>query len=482
MFNRIFRTLRGYVSPREFLCPGGYIEIWKIAWPLIVVNASNVVMMLFNRAFLARIRTEDVTAAVAAGQLFFCVNCFFLITALFTGTLVAQHFGNKDRNSCIRSVWNGFYFAIAVTLLMVPLLPLFGQWIFQFGDLSQAIRDREIRYFAALSPLAGLSCMEAPFLSFFSATGRTKITAAIKIATCIVSVPLNYIMVYGKLGFPELGITGAGLAASSACGFSMVTSILIFLFQDQKNWPSRRFGKLDLSVIRKLLIFGAPGGLQACCRNISFALVLFFFGCLPGDTPLACASLAMTINNIGFFPLMGLMDATSVLTGKYIGARNIHAASHISSRAMRMLLVYFVPITVLYLCWPEVLIGWFAPAKSAGGIDYAEVLKMVRLILMIQLVQNIFDGIRFIVSGSLRGAGDTRIPLLLSLATSWLVSVPMAYLLTIVWPSPIWVAWGGAVAFYVVVDAIVIQIRKNTGVWKRIKVIDLEQDPKDAEA
>lgn len=324
--------------------------------------------------------------------------------------------------------------------------------------------------------------MEAPFLSFFSATGRTKITAAVKIATCLVSVPLNYVMVYGKLGFPALGITGAGLAASSACAFSMITSMMIYLFQDQGKWPSRRFGKLNFSIIRKLLFYGAPGGLQTSFRNASFALVLFFFGCLPGDTPMACASLAMTINNIGFFPLMGLMDATSVLTGKYIGAQNIRAAAHISSRAMRMLLVYFVPITVLYVFWPEVLIGWFAPAERAGStINYTEVLQMVRIILLIQLVQNIFDGIRFIVSGSLRGAGDTRIPLLLSLATSWLVSVPMAYLLTIVRPSPIWVAWGGAVFFYVVVDAIVIQIRKNTGVWKKIKLIEREEDLSDEE-
>lgn len=155
MFQKVLKKLKSYVSLREFVCPGGYAEIWKIAWPLIVVNASNVVMMLCNRAFLAHIRTEDVTAAVTAGQLFFCVNSFFLITALFTGTLVAQHFGNKDPESCIRSVWNGFYFAIAVTVVLVPLLPLFGKWIFQFGDLSQEIKTREILYFAALSPLAG---------------------------------------------------------------------------------------------------------------------------------------------------------------------------------------------------------------------------------------------------------------------------------------------------------------------------------------
>lgn len=252
------------------------------------------------------------------------------------------------------------------------------------------------------------------------------------------------------------------------------------MFQNQKEWPSRRNRRFDLSIIRKLLVFGAPGGLQACVRSAAFASVLMFFGFL-GDMSLASATLAMTINNIAFIPLLGLMDAASVITGKYIGERKISVAAKISGRSMLMLSVYMTAMGVIYLAVPDLLINLFKP-EMKSGIDFTEVRNMVRIILVCQLVQNYFDGLRFIVSGSLRGAGDTKIPLLLSILTAWLVQVPMAYLLTCAYRAPIWLAWAGAITLYVIVDAIVIQIRKNTGAWKRIKVVSLPPGEDESEA
>ena len=226
MLLKLWKKTAAAFSPLEFVRPGGYNEIWRVTWPLIILNASNVVMMLCNRGFLAYHQTEDLTAAVTAGQLFFCINSFFLITTSFTGTIVAQHFGNRDRESCVKAVWNGFYFGIAVTAVVLGLMPLLGSCLFRQGNLSEAIRERELAYFLTLTPSAGLVCMEAPFLSYFTATGRTKIVAAVKIGTCLISVPLNYIMIFGKLGCPALGIAGAGAAASTASCFSLLAAIL----------------------------------------------------------------------------------------------------------------------------------------------------------------------------------------------------------------------------------------------------------------
>ncbi len=471
MFSAILHRFRRDWSPVEFVRPGGYGEIWKITWPLIIMNASNTVMLLCNRAFLAHNQLEDVTAAVTAGQLFFCANSFFLITTSFTGAIVAQHFGNKDRVNCIHSVWNGFYFGCMVSLILAFILPVIGHFVFQLGTVSEEIKTREVEYFLTLIPGGMFVCMEAPFLSFFTATGRTKIVAAIKISTMLVSVPLNYIMIFGKCGLPAMGITGAALAASTAMFCSFLISLSVFLCQNQTQWESRSHRKLDFAILKKLLFFGAPGGMGACIRSAAFASVLMFFGFL-GDISLTAATLAMTINNLAFIPLLGLMDSTSVITGKYIGERKLSVADRISGRSMRLLAIYMTAIGILYFFFPDFLVRFFAPSKESG-VKFSDVIDDVKLILLFQFVQNYFDGLRFIVSGSLRGAGDTRIPLLLSLGTSWLIQVPAAALVSIVFPQPIWSAWAWSISFYVIVDAVIIQIRKKTGAWKKIKVIDL---------
>ena len=90
MLRQLFTRFTGCFSRRQFLEPGGYREIWRIAWPLVVLNASNTVMMITNRVFIARSSPEEIAAAMPAGQMFFTLMAFFLITTGFTATATAS--------------------------------------------------------------------------------------------------------------------------------------------------------------------------------------------------------------------------------------------------------------------------------------------------------------------------------------------------------------------------------------------------------
>ena len=113
-----FRTFAGYFSRRQFFEPGGYLEIWRIAWPLIILSASNTIMMLTNRIFIANDSPEEIAAAMPAGQMFFTLMAFFLITTSFTATVIAQFHGANDRVGCVQAAWNGFYFGTIVAVLL----------------------------------------------------------------------------------------------------------------------------------------------------------------------------------------------------------------------------------------------------------------------------------------------------------------------------------------------------------------------------
>ena len=238
IYSATLGRLAGYVSRRQFLEPGGYREIWRIAWPLVLLNASNTIMMITNRVFLAWNSPEEIAAAMPAGQMFFTLMAFFLITTSFTATIVAQNHGADNRVGCVKAAWNGFYFGAAMAALLLILLPVGGKWIFLHNQHDPEIARYELEYFLAMAPCAGLTCMETAFLSFFTGRGKTRLVAAIKVIGCLICVPLNYLLIFGKCGIPPLGIFGAGCANALANFCTLSIAAGFFLSQRQSEYPT----------------------------------------------------------------------------------------------------------------------------------------------------------------------------------------------------------------------------------------------------
>ena len=132
---------------------------------------------------------------------------------------------------------------------------------------------------------------------------------------------------------------------------------------------------------------------------------------------------------------------------------------------------------VFYLFFPEVLIRIFGSrARGEVGMDMALVETQVKTILQLAVVFNLFDALRFITMGSLRGAGDTRVPLLIGMATSWLIQIPGTVLLIYVFEATIGQVWS-LITFYIIVDAALMVWRRRTGAWKKIRVIEHPAPP-----
>lgn len=474
LFHKFGRYCISLFSRRQFLEPGGYVEIWRLAWPLIILSASNTIMMVVNRIFLAKNSPEEIAAAMPAGQMFFTLMAFFLVTTSFTATIVSQYYGSGNREGCVRSAWNGFYFGSAVAGILAFLLPLGGKWIFLHNGHDPQIANFEIEYFTGMAPCAGLTCMETAFFSFFTGRGKTSFVAKVKITGCFINVPLNYLLIFGKCGLPALGILGAGIANSIANFCTLAIAAVCFLRLDQTGYPTRTYRDFDWRIIRKLLCFGTPAGLQTFIRNAAFAIVVMMIG-YTGNEALAATSIALSINMIGNMPMIGLMDATSIITGQFIGRRRLLVAERICWRSWRILIVWMTFAALFYLLAPGLLVHLFS-SRGGGttGMDSALVERYVIQILHFAVVFNVFDAIRFITMGSLRGAGDTKVPLIIGVSTSWLIQIPGTLLLVYCFHSSLTEIWT-LLTFYIAVDAVLMVWRRRSGVWKTIKVIDLPE-------
>ncbi len=462
--------IRRSFSKRNFVGHGGYGEICRIAYPLIIMCASNSIMQFVDRKFLASNSTLDVAASMPAGILYFTLFCFFMATCNYTSALVAQYHGAHDRRNLLRSVWAGQTVAVIAGLIITFVIPPLGIAFIESSGHAPELVSREIEYFTSLLPSGVFICMAAPYFAFFSGQGRTIPVAVINISGCLLNILLDYIFIFGKCGIPAYGIFGAGIATSICCGCIMTAVMIYFYLQNQRKIPTRKRWEFQPERIFRLFRYGAPAGFQTFCDVGAFTLVTFLIGHL-GEAALAASVIALSINNIFFVPLMGLSDSTAIVVGQYIGRRRHGIAERAVYRAWRMSAVYALFGVVVYLGFPGMLADIFYPQNETGSIDFNEVKTICVGVLAAAAFFNACDSIKYIFMGAMRGAGDTLAVFLLNSVTAWLLLVPGTKILTSYPNVSIHAVWG-FVAFVGFVDAMLFLWRFSTGKWRTVKLIE----------
>lgn len=458
-----------YFSRRHFEEPGGYFEIWRIAYPLMIMSASHLIMQFTDRCFLAINSTENVAAAFPAGILYFSMFSFFMVTINFTSSLVAQFFGAKNYNACIRAAWTGFYFAVGAAFFIGYISPPIGRLLLEHSGHAPALITLELDYYNSLVPCGAFICMSEPFFAFFSGRGQTKFVAVINITSCVLNFFLAYMLIFGKWGAPELGIYGAGTATTLAAIFSFTCAFIGFLSVKQNIFPTRTNRKLEWDYVKKLLSYGSPAGLQVLFDVGAFTIVTFMIGHLQ-PAVLAATTIALTINQFSFGPLLGFTDATSIVVGQNIGRGDKNVAEKSAYRAWRMAAAYMLLAAAVYLFLPGWLISLFSPRHDGSMIDFNQVLDIGKMILMFAAIFNFFDATKFVFMGALRGAGDTRAVLLISAICNWGLLVSGVCVLVLVFKCSIATIWA-YMTLTILIEAGIILWRFRTGKWRTIELV-----------
>ncbi len=462
-------SLLSYWRWRNFIAPGGYCEIWRIAYPLIIMGASHVIMQFTNRLFLSVNSTEDVAAALPAGILYFSLFCFFMVTAGFTSVLVAQYHGANNAIGCVRAVWNGFYFSLFAMFIIAFILPYAGRFILTNGGHPVPIMNRELEYFNSLIPSGAFVCMACPFFAFFSGRGKTKLVAVVSLLACSLNIVLDYGFIFGNIGLPAMGIYGAGVSTVIASMFSFIVIAIAFFCVNQHKYPTRTQRKFEWIYLKKLLIYGLPAGTQTVADVGGFTALTFMLGHLTPES-LAATTIALAINNLSFMPLLGFSDATAIIVGQYIGKKRREIANAGAYRAWRLISIYMIFSGLIYVIFPVSLFNMFSPHTANSLINFNTVIQTGQIILIFAAIFNFFDASKYIFSGALRGAGDTKSVLYISLFSTWILLVPGTAILIFIFKSSVITVWA-YVTLCTLIESIIVLWRFNSGHWRKIKIV-----------
>ena len=450
---------------------GGYREVLVIAIPLILSTATWSIQHFVDRMFLTWYSPETIAAAMPAGMLNFSIISIFMGTAGYVSTFVAQYYGAGRFYRIGPALWQGIYISLVGGLVLLCVIPL-AEPTFRLIGHSPEIQKHEVIYFQILCLGGGAYIGSYALSGFFSGRGKTWPVMWVNAATTAVNLVLDYALIFGHWGFPELGIRGAAIATVAAGVFSLlVFFILLFAGGNDRIYHTKKGWRLEKDLLGRLLRFGFPSGVQFFLEIGAFTGFVLVVGRL-GTASLAATNIAFNINTLAFMPMIGCGIAISVLVGQYLGAQKPDIAQSAVYSGFHLTFFYMASIAVAYVLLPDLFVAPFAHQADPEG--FAEIYGYSVVLLRFVAVYCLFDTMNIIFCSAIKGAGDTRYVMIMTTVLSVFILVIPVYLTVEVLEAGLMVAWVFATA-YVISLGVTFYLRFLGGKWMLMRVI--EQKP-----
>jgi MATE family multidrug resistance protein len=408
----------------------------KIAVPVVTAELGWMAMGVVDTVMVGALGPEAISAAGVGNAMHIAFAIFGMAVMLGLDTLVSQAYGARDLRACHRWFFDGLMLAGLMTLPIMSMLGLVWYLIPVMG-FHEAVRPLLESYF-------GVLLLSTPFLLAYAVCRRylqgmhavTPVMFAL-ITANIINAGANWVLIHGHFGFPALGVAGSAWATVMSRAYMLSALLFAVWWIDRQRtrdagiddrhglWHVDR--AFDASRLRQLLALGLPAGSQVAAEVGVFALATAMSGMLD---PISSAAhqIALNMAGVAFMVPLGLGSAGAVRVGHAVGAGDRQRASAAGWTAILIGTGFMVCAAVVFVLVPRQLIGLFSRD--------AEVLAVGTSLLFLAAIFQLFDGIQGVITGTLRGIGDTRTPMVVNLVAHWLIGLPTSYLLCFV------VGWG----------------------------------------
>ncbi len=446
---------------------GGSKELLTLAAPLILSQGFMTIQVFLDTVLLSWHDSREMAASFPAVMWFWLMFGLLQMTAGYTSTFVAQYTGAQRPHRVGPAVWQGIRFGVLAGLLFLVVVPA-APLLIAVGGHSPALQELETAYLRCLAFAALPMLLMAAVNGFFSGRGQTWTVLAIEAFGTAVNIGLAMILIFGRLGLPELGIVGAGWATVVGSWASAVLALALLLrgtYRSQfATWSGRAF---DRALFLRLMRFGGPAGMQVFLDVLVFHLFTQMLGRL-GETALAATTLTVRLNMLAFLPMLGMGQAVSILVGQRLGGDRPDLAERSAYTGLRWVFGYMCVVATAYLTIPGTMVAVFESNRDPE--QFEAVAATVRSLLVCVAMYSLADSVNVTFAFALRGAGDTRFVSLLTFALAWPLMVIPTFVVVTVGGTLYW-AWGAATT-YIMAMAVCFYLRFRTGKWKSMRVIE----------
>ncbi len=449
--------------------PCGVREVFWIALPLMISASSWTVMHFVDRMFLLWHSNSELAASLPAAMVSFVTVCFFLGVAFYTNTFVSQYYGAKRFDRIGVAMWQGVWvglFSIPVLLLTLPL----AQPLFEFIGHAPEVQRGEVAYYEGLCYGQGALVIAAATSSFFIGRGDVWTVMWVNIVAAVLNALLDYAWIFGRWGFPEMGIAGAAWGTTAAQWLKVVVYVALILKAEHRvrygTWSGIRW---DGALMRRLLWFGSPSGVQFLVECSGITVLIMLLGRL-GELELAASNLAFSLETLALFPMFGMGQAITTLVGQRLGEDRPDLAARATWSGYALIVSYLAVLASLFVFAPEFLL-WLH-RQYAEPEQFEEVSALAIVLLRFVAVYCFFDATNFSFSSAIKGAGDTQFVMRVTLVTSS-TAVCAMWIATEMFSMNVYGAWT-LLTCWACTLGVTYFARFMGGKWRSMRVIEPE--------
>jgi MATE family multidrug resistance protein len=393
----------------------------SLAWPVIAAELGWMGMGVVDTIVVGRLGAEAIGAVSLGSAVYFAASIFGMGLLLGLDTLVSQAYGAGKLGECRGWLIQGLYLALFAT---PPVMGLLWWGVPRLAGLGihPSVLEATVPFLKALTwgtlPLFIYSALRR----YLQARGVVKPVMYTLLAANLFNAFADWVLVYGKLGAPAMGVEGAGWATTMSRMFLASGLAMTVLIHDRGRKAdvagvSRRPSP---ALLARLLALGLPAAVHVTLEVGVFAAATTLAGMLD-PVSLAAHHVVLDIASVTFMIPLGLSSAGAVRVGQALGRREPDAAQYAGWTALMLGAAFMTFAAVVFVAAPGGLIAIFTDDPAVVGTAAS--------LMLIAAAFQLFDGLQGVSAGTMRGAGDTRTPVVCTVVAYWIIGLPLGYVL-----------------------------------------------------
>ena len=436
------------------------LSVWGLAWPSILSNLLFASVGMVSIKMVGSLGAEAVAAVGTGQRIFWVFQALLMAVMAGTTALVARAIGSGDNREAAQVTRASIGLCLLISFFTCILLWLGADWMIGLFGLDEVSKNLSVTYTQILVGFTPVFAISMVLGTAQRAAGDARTPLYIGLLTNIVNIILLIGLVEGRFGMPQMGVVGAALAGGLAFTFNSIL-VLGLWFGKKLAVSIGQAGSMTRQRLGQLITISYPAGLESFIFQFGM-LSFFWIVALYGTNAVAAYSIGVNVLMLSFMVGNGFAIAGATLTGQHLGALDPDKAYDSGFKAARM--------TVLSMGTLGIILAIFSRELSGFFIDDIEVInKAVIFVWMLGIMQP-FMAIEFSIGGAVRGAGDTKSPLVITLVGLVLVRVPLAYLFYNLGLSIEWI-YATLIADYFI-KGVLLTIRYKSRRWMKVLSTD----------
>ncbi|MEK0441814.1 MAG: hypothetical protein RL403_792 [Bacteroidota bacterium] len=392
-----------------------------LAYPVMLSQLGQVAVGVADSMMVGRLGALELAASSLANSIFFVILMFGIGISMGLTPLVSKAYGKGKTNQISRLFSNSLLINFSTSLVLFGIVLIFSQNLSILGQ-PEDVKDLALPFLliitASLVPLMVFQV----FKQFLEGLSQTKQAMFITIAANLVNVFLNWLLIWGYWGFPELGFLGAAWA-------TLISRVLMMVLMGAYVLYSKRFADFGLRILgfkpnwtlcQRILKIGIPTGFQFIFEVSAFSAAAIMMGWI-GVNALAGHQIALNLASISYMMATGLATAGMIRVSHYIGKEDYKGMREAGMVAFGMVATFMFVCALVFF-----LLRFFLPTLY---IDDPQVISLAASLLVLAGLFQLSDGIQVVGLGVLRGLEDVKVPTIVTFLAYWGLGLPLGYLL-----------------------------------------------------